>query len=203
MLLQTDEALALGVQRGKQADLAELVQRHHSPLIGYLYRMTGGDRTLAEDLAQETFLRVIRGIQQYQHPRPFKPWLYMLATNLARDHYKRAETRRATPMSDEISRQLEADDRPEDVLLADDETRQVIEALATLPDHQREAVVLRYYQGLSHVEIAEALNIPTGTVKSRLSNGLSRLRELLGEAESDAEAERASFQPALIAMRSP
>ncbi|HEX2619856.1 MAG TPA: RNA polymerase sigma factor, partial [Phototrophicaceae bacterium] len=179
MILQTDEALALGVQRGDKQKLTELVARHHSPLVGYLYRMTGGDRTLAEDLAQETFLRVLRGIQQYQHPRPFKPWLYALATNLARDHYKRAETRRTLPMAESLSQRLEAEEQPEDALLADDETRQVMAALATLPDFQREIVVLRYYQGLSHAEIAETLNIPTGTVKSRLSNGLNRLRELL------------------------
>lgn len=179
---ETDEALALGIQRGDRQALAALVQRHHYALVGYLYRMTstthGGDRALAEDLAQEAFLRVLRSIRLYVYPRPFKAWLYALATNLARDHYKRAETRHTLPIADTLTQQL-ADDQPEDNFLAQDETQQVIAALATLPDHQREAVVLRYYQNLSHAEIAEALNIPVGTVKSRLSLSLSRLREHL------------------------
>lgn len=182
--MQTDEALALGIQRGDKADLSELVNRHHSMLVGYLYRMTSGDRTLAEDLAQETFLKVLRGIQHYQYPRPFKPWLYAMATNLARDHYKRAETHRTLPFLDALAQELSNDERPESALILDDETREVIAALALLPDTHREAVVLRYYQGLSHAEIADALNIPVGTVKSRLSNGLARLREkLLREQE--------------------
>src|SRR5690348_16564761 len=94
MTFLTDEALAQGVKAGNRQHLALLVERHHSLLIGFLYRMTGGDRLAAEDLAQEAFLRVMRAIGQYEYPRPFKPWLYQIATNLARDHYKRAETRR-------------------------------------------------------------------------------------------------------------
>jgi RNA polymerase sigma-70 factor (ECF subfamily) len=182
--MTTDEALAQGVQHGDKADLSELVNRHHALLIGYLYRMTGGDRALAEDLAQETFLRMMRAIQQYQYPRPFKPWLYALATNLARDHYKRAEIRLTETIDLTLSsRHLVSPEGADTILLIEDETRQVIAALAALPDLHREIVVLRYYQGLSQLEIAEALNIPVGTVKSRLSNGLTRLRVLLTEEE--------------------
>jgi RNA polymerase sigma-70 factor, ECF subfamily len=183
-VLQTDETLALGVQRGSKSDLSELVHRHHHLLIGYLYRMTGGDRVLAEDLAQETFLRVIRGIKQYQYPRPFKPWLYALATNLARDYYKRADTRRSLLILDSLTSKIVSDDQPEDAMLLSDETRGVAMALQVLPDTHREAVILRYYQGFSHSEIAEALNIPVGTVKSRLSNGIARLREILSEVDT-------------------
>src|SRR5262245_62586758 len=91
--MPTDEELALDIQRGHAESLLCLVERHHEPLFGFLYRMTGGDRTLAEDLAQDVFVRMLSAIGQYQHPRPFKPWLYAIATNLARDHYKRAEMR--------------------------------------------------------------------------------------------------------------
>jgi RNA polymerase sigma-70 factor (ECF subfamily) len=175
----TDEDLALGVQRGNADDLAVLVERHHSPLLGYLYRMTGGDRSLAEDLVQEAFLRVLRSIGQYRHPRPFKPWLYAIATNLARDHYKRAETRHAADAQLDIEVIRGPDARPEDRLVADQEAQQVAAAVMALPAHQRETVVLRYYQLLSLSEIAETLGVPLGTVKSRLHLGLRRLRERL------------------------
>jgi RNA polymerase sigma-70 factor (ECF subfamily) len=167
------------MQKGQLHDLTALVERHHYSLVGFLYRMTGGDRTLAEDLVQETFLRVIHAIQQYQYPRPFKPWLYMIATNIARDTFKRAETRRAADMPDDDH--LLSDERPEELLVEVDEERRVAQALLKLPDHQREVVILRYYQELSLAEIAEALDIPIGTVKSRLSIGLDRLREMLDD----------------------
>lgn len=177
--MRTDEDLAIGIQQGNTDDLAALVERHHSPLLGYLYRMTGGDRALAEDLVQEAFLRVLRSIGQYRHPRPFKPWLYAIATNLARDHYKRAETRYTidTRLDEEMT--CGPDARPEDRLIAGQEAQQVAAAVMALPAHQREALVLRYYQGLSLAEVAAALHVPVGTVKSRIHLALRRLRTSL------------------------
>jgi len=182
--LLRDEDLALGIQQGKAHDLAILVQRHHSPLLGFLYRMTGGDRALAEDLAQETFLRALRSIQQYKYPRPFKPWLYMIATNLTRDYFKRAEMRHTMSMSEQLEDAVgQRELTPEDALVWSDAAQRVALAIKNLPDHQREAVVLRYYQELSLAEIAVILDVPLGTVKSRISLGLKRLRETLLEWE--------------------
>ncbi len=176
---ETDEQLALSLQHGEASALTLLVERHHGPLLGYLYRLMGGDRALAEDLVQETFLRLIRNIGQYRHPRPFKPWLYAIATNLARDHYKSADTRRTDPLADESLTSTLNETPLDEGLLTVDDARQVTGALAALPGGQREALILRYYQNLSLNEIAEALDIPVGTVKSRLSLGLKRLKELL------------------------
>ncbi|MBZ0277546.1 MAG: RNA polymerase sigma factor [Anaerolineae bacterium] len=185
--MQTDEELAQGIQRGRRDDLAVLVGRHHSPLLGFLYRMTGGDRALAEDLVQEVFLRVLRGIDQYIYPRPFKPWLYQIAANLARDHYKRADTRRTESMpEDDLSLGAADDPPPEEVLLHNSEARQIAAAIRELPEHQREVVILRYYQEFSLAEIADALAIPVGTVKSRLSIGLNRLRTVWLEQEHES-----------------
>lgn len=178
IVAEPDEQLALRIQRGEREALAQLVERHHSRLIGFLYRMTGGDRALAEDLAQESFLRVLRSIAQYRHPHPFKPWLYAIATNIARDHYKSAASRRTqNEFPDELPASSESE--PEDALLDLDEGQRVAAAMLQLPDHQREVVILRYYQELSLAEISDALAIPVGTVKSRLSIGLGRLKALL------------------------
>jgi RNA polymerase sigma-70 factor, ECF subfamily len=184
MSFLTDEELAQGIKQGDRQHLALLLERHHSPLIGFLYRMTDGDRTLAEDLTQESFLRVLRSIDQYRYPRPFKPWLYQIATNLARDHYKRAETRRAVGVIEDMEAFGDEAALPEEMLLMDAETQAVAAALRSLPDHQRETVILRYYQELSLGEIAKVLDVPVGTVKSRLSLALGRLRELLLERET-------------------
>ncbi len=85
---------------GDQMALAVLVTRHHAPLLGYLYRLVGGDRQLSEDLVQETLLHVLRQ-RTYQAGRPFKPWLYMIATNLARDYFKSAVVRKSRRSDDE------------------------------------------------------------------------------------------------------
>lgn len=183
--MRTDEYLAHGVQQGRRNDLAELVERHHSPLIGYLYRLSGGDRALAEDLAQEVFLRVLRSITQYRYPYPFKPWLYQIATNLARDHFKRAESRYVVAMPDDAAL-FPSESQPEDTFLCSAEAQSVAEAIQSLPLHQREAVVLRYYQELSLAEIADVLTIPLGTVKSRLSLGIQHLREKLLQQELES-----------------
>ncbi len=180
--MATDEKLAQQLQQGDRAALGELVERHYDPLLGYLYRLARGDRALAQDLAQETFLRALRGIDGYQVSRPFKPWLYAIATHLARNHYAAADTRRAdNPAEDQ---EYGADDPPDAALIADAEAQAVIAALDTLPDAQREVIVLSFYQSLSQQAIADVLAIPLGTVKSRLFNGVKRLRERM-ETQND------------------
>jgi RNA polymerase sigma-70 factor, ECF subfamily len=178
----SDEQLAQGLQQGDRAALTALVERHYDSLMGYLYRMTRGDRALAQDLAQETFLRALRGIGGYHYPRPFKPWLYAIATNLARNHYTSADARR-TENADEDA-DYASDAAPDAALLERDEAHAVIAALDMLPDHQREVIILSFYQSLSLQAIADTLDIPLGTVKSRLSIGVKRLRERM-EAQND------------------
>ena len=182
----SNEQLARGVQAGRADDLARLVERHHSPLLGFLYRLTGGDRPLAEDLVQETFLRVLRGIHRYQPARPFKPWLYAIAINAARDHYKSADTRYTASLTADFD--AAGPDTPGETSLAADEWRQVEAAVRSLPLHQREVVVLRYADELSLQEIASVLGIPVGTVKSRLSLALGRLRAALAPAAPEKTA---------------
>lgn len=188
-----DEALAHGVQQGHREDLAVLVERHYSPLVGYLYRLTNGDRPLGEDIAQETFLRALRGIGGYDPARPFKPWLYAIATNLLRGHLAAADTRRTLAVDDpDDDTDLPADDSPllEQQMLADDMQQAAIAALRMLPSAQREVIVLRYLEDWALSDIAAALAIPVGTVKSRLSVGLRRLRAILEAQEQQQEHPR-------------
>jgi RNA polymerase sigma-70 factor (ECF subfamily) len=172
------------VMRGERSALAALVERHHAALLGYLYRMLGGDRPLAEDLTQDTFIRLLSS-SNYQEARPFRPWLYAIATNLARDHFKAAGTRHAArgvvytsmrgePVSDTPG--------PEEQVLAKETGAEVARAISRLAPEYRSALLLRFYGGLSLQEIALVLDVPLGTVKSRLSVGCRRLRDRLAPA---------------------
>ncbi|WP_244422672.1 RNA polymerase sigma factor [Ktedonobacter racemifer] len=177
------------VQIGDQVAFAALVTRHHGPLLGYLYRLVGGDRHLAEDLVQETLLHVLRQ-RTYQAHRPFKPWLYMIATNLARDSFKSAAvrtSRRACHEEEAMLHLYDGEPSPEEHALAAELGSEVRVALTQLGEAYRVVVVLRFYQGFSLQEIAETLHIPLGTVKSRLSVGVHRLRILLAPAQKGVD----------------
>ncbi len=178
-----DEALMAAVSAGEQAALAALVERYHAPLLGYLYRLTGGNRPLAEDLVQETFLGLLRR-SGYQPHRPFKPWLYAVATNLARDHYRSAAVRHGTMDVDGLSHDVQDTAAgPEERAIVAEEGYAVACAIARLGDEYRTVVLLRFYNGLSLREIAETLGVPLGTIKSRLSVGTRRLRDMLASAQ--------------------
>ena len=177
MALFSDEQLGLGIQQGRQDHLALLVERYHVSLLGFLYRLTGGERGLADDLVQETFLRVIGRIGTYHYPRPLKPWLYAIAVNLARDHYKQAEFRHTGSMPESLD--LAADETPETELLENEQEQEVLAAMRSLPILQREVILLRYCHDLSLKEIAQVVQAPIGTVKSRLSLGLKQIKNKL------------------------
>lgn len=177
-----DEALARAAQQGQEEALLALIERHHGPLLGYLYRLTGGDRALADEIVQDAFERMLVALHQYRYPRPFKPWLYAIALNRARDHYKRADTRHAVDQAEDAWERLPADDMtrgPEAQALATALRSDVAAALRAIPLSQREALLLRYVEDMPLAAIAETLDVPVGTVKSRISLGLRRLRMLL------------------------
>src|SRR5258708_32327927 len=108
---RSDEQLMAAVMAGDQVALAALVTRHHAPLLGYLYRLVGGDRQLAEDLVRETLLHVLRQ-RTYQANRPFKPWLYMIDTNLARDYFKSTPVRQVWGPADSEQALIQLYNRP-------------------------------------------------------------------------------------------
>lgn len=177
------------VMAGKTLALAMLVERYHAPLLGYLYRLAHGNRPLAEDLVQETFLNVLQQ-KGYQPGRPFKPWLFAIATNRARDHFKSAAVRQRWREGDEEEALLYLYDNtpgPEERALFAEQGREIQAALAQLREEYRVVLLLRFYQGFSLQEIAETLHIPLGTVKSRLSVGVHRLRAVLAPVQKGVD----------------
>ena len=178
----SDEQLLEKVRAGEMAALATLVERYQPALTGYLDRLVGADWALAQDLTQETFLRVLR-----QHAtrgdRSFKSWLYAIATNLARDHFKSSSTRLSTPLASEHEVWIRDDvPGPEEHVLRGEQRATLVDALNLLGMEFRTTLWLRFYGDLSLQEIADTLGIPVGTVKWRLSTGLRRLRSLLASS---------------------
>lgn len=185
----SDEVLMSEIMAGKTIALAMLVERYHVPLFGYLYRLVHGDRPLAEDLIQETFLNILQQ-KGYQAGRPFKPWLYAIATNRARDHFKSATARRVVRQIDEEDDAQQGADElssPEAIMLALEQGDEINTMLGRLSEEYRVTLLLRFYQGMSLQEIADTLHVPLGTVKSRLSVGTRQLRKLLSPMKERVE----------------
>lgn len=187
---QNDEILLESYRRGDEPALETLVRRHADSLLGYLTRMTR-NRAQAEDLFQETFLKVHSKAGSFQGRGRFKSWLYTIATRLALDSLRR--TRRepaalpldaapedARPLRDQIA---DPAPRPSEQAARADQAALVRAALDTLPPKQRAVVVLAYYEGLTYPDVAKSLHCTVGTVKTHMSRALRTLALRLPAAE--------------------
>lgn len=185
----TDEDLLARLRSGESDLFKELVRRYERELYGYLHRYLG-DPELAADVFQNTFVQVFVKIEQYQPGRPARPWLYAIATNQAIDALRRRNRRvdsRADPLlagddGDDSARPLfevlrDRDPGPVENAEAAEVRQLVRDSVDRLPPLLRQVVILAYFQGLRYQEIADALDIPLGTVKSRLHAALAKLAE--------------------------
>lgn len=160
------------LQSGDQAALGLLLERYRAPLYGFLWRRA--ERESADDLFQETWLRVVRARDRFDPRKRFSTWLYQIANNLCRDRGRRraVEERALEAERIQAERQQAAADPAARIGLALDVERRV----RALPARLREVLLLRFYQDLGEAEIAQVLRIPRGTVKSRLHAALRTLR---------------------------
>jgi RNA polymerase sigma-70 factor (ECF subfamily) len=184
----SDEELVIQFRRGQTEAFGALVRRYERELYGYLRRYLGNP-SLADDVFQNTFLQVFTKIGQYEPGRPVRPWLYTIATHQAIDALRRQN--RHPSVSLDQHREMSADGAvhgivellesqtpgPSERVQGEEIRERVRESVARLPDFLRQVVILAYYQGMKYRDIAEILDIPVGTVKSRLHTALVKLQE--------------------------
>jgi RNA polymerase sigma-70 factor, ECF subfamily len=195
----TDEELLTRFCKGEAETFGILVRRYERELYGYLRRYLG-DANLAEDVFQNTFLQLYVKSHQYETGRPVRPWLYTIATNQAIDAMRRNSRHQALSLDQKWDETTEGDllslmeslegRGPGPVEAAESQERRdwVRATVHKLPDFLRVVLVLAYYQGLKYREIADILEIPVGTVKSRLHAALMKLQEAWSETPSLHEA---------------
>lgn len=174
----SDEALMVEYRGGRIGAFEQLLQRYRQELFNFLARFLG-DRVAAEDVFQETFIQVHVSAGTFDSERRFKPWLFTIAANKGRDYLRRRARRPAAEMDAPLSSGGSKDQSYLDLMsldvpgpeenLAHEEVRQRVQAaVRMLPENLREALLLAYFQQMSYQEVAETLDIPLGTVKSRL-----------------------------------
>jgi RNA polymerase sigma-70 factor (ECF subfamily) len=174
-----DERLMELFLDGDHEALETLVRRYQEPLFAFAVRTLDNNRAAAEDAFQETFLRVYRRRSTYRKGRSFRAWIYQICLNVCRDALRKGKRCREVPLS-QGARTLDASPGPAELAVTMFEAARVRRAVAQLPKKQSDVVLLAHYQGLAYPEIAQVLDIPVGTVKSRNHTAIRNLSRFLG-----------------------
>ncbi len=161
-------------QQGDRQAFGELVEAHRQGVINVVYRMCG-DPQLAEESAQEAFIRAWQNIRRYDPRYAFRNWVYRIAINLALDVLRRSKETIDIDTEPLVSNS----EGPEAAMERHERVETVRQAVLKLPPASRAVLILREYEGLSYHEIAEALDIPVGTVMSRLNYARTQVRKEL------------------------
>jgi len=182
---RTDEQLMLAYQQGDTRAFETLLTRHEKGVYGFAFRMLG-DSMLAEEVAQESFLRVIQSASRYRAKASFRNYLYRIARNLCVDQLRKRPREPRTPELDAGSPGTaegipSGNPGPENNVGAAQLRSAIRRALATLPDDQREAFLLKEVRGMKLQDVAAITGANLNTVKSRLRYALTRLREHLSQ----------------------
>lgn len=182
-----DSTLVARFLAGEKRAFDELVSRYQGRLLNFVYRTTG-DRQRAEDLVQETFIRVYRHLHRFDQSKKFSTWIYTIASNLAKNEL-RNRSRNPLVLFQTIKKNWEADQKPlewedntyrPDDLFRKRHLKQMVEnAVAELPEHHRNVFVLREMEGKTYEEIAEVTGCNLGTVKSRLNRARNNFAQII------------------------
>jgi RNA polymerase sigma-70 factor (ECF subfamily) len=197
----TDEMLMVRYQRGERKAFVELVRRHNRPIYNFVLRQLRVP-SLAEDVTQDVFMRLVQNAAEFKHEARFLTWLYTIARNLCIDQLRKLSHRRHAsldqPQGDQVDAQLlgEAISDPnpqgdaERSALSSEVRTSIVKAVDSLPDDQREVFLLREVASLPFRDIAEITGVAENTVKSRMRYALERLKDALSDFEEYARALR-------------
>lgn len=187
---RTDQELVRLCLKGQERAAHELVSRYQRPVFSFIYRMVR-DRELAEDLAQDTFIRAFDNLGKYDPAYKFSSWLFKVGHNLTVDHIRRRELDTVSihgapdavtsDQQEATSVSLESEfERPDELLEARQLGASIEEAIDRLRPEYRTAILLRHVEGYSYDEISEVMEIPLGTVKTYIHRARAELQDMLG-----------------------
>ena len=173
--MESDSDLMIQVKQGRVAALGELFERHHAGLFRFCLRMTG-NRAESEDLVQDVFMRMLKHRESFKPDTGFAPWMYRIARNVAVDQLRRSSR---APQADPDLDARPTDLPPNDERVVEREQAGLLRrALLQLPPDRREVLLLSRYELKTYEEVAEALGVSVGTVKTRAHRAIKQLREV-------------------------
>jgi len=184
----SDEELVILAQGGDVAAFEEIYDRHSPGVARALASFAGPDHDLLDDLTQDVFFRVIKGLEGYRPSHPFTHWVYTIALNLGRNHARRQS--KVIPVNPSEFDDIRAEPEPGSEWSDDIIARTLTRLASCLPDDMREVVSLRAGSEMSYGEIAEVLGIPEGTARSRMYNAVRILKARLGTPRRQRRKEK-------------
>jgi RNA polymerase sigma-70 factor (ECF subfamily) len=172
--------LVLRLKAGDEAAFEELVKTYRERLYRVAWRILREDES-AEDAAQEAFIKVYRHIARFEERSSLYTWMYRITVNIALNKLKRDKFRSMVPLGDFIREDRSPRSDPARMTMGSEVAERVREAVETLPDKQRAVFTLKFYEGLSHKEIAEVVGCSEGTSKANYFHAIRKLRKQLGD----------------------
>ncbi|MCT8138387.1 RNA polymerase sigma factor [Anaerobacillus sp. CMMVII] len=184
--MPTDEELIEEIKNGSQAAMEVLVKKHYKNIFAYIYRKLG-DYHLAYDMTQEVFIKMMRYIYDYKGEGKFPHWLLKIAVNHCRDYFRSSAYKQKGGENELLQHLKDEKQNVWDLLSKKIESEKVKLAVQQLPEYQKEAIVLKFFQNLKIKEIAEITDSKEATVKSRLKQGLEKLKKILKGGTEDGQ----------------
>lgn len=161
------------IKNGDKNAFEQLVKRHYENIYAFCCRRTG-DQNTAADLTQDIFLKLISSIYNYKFTGKFSNYIFTIAVNTCNDYFKKIKA----DINSELDEWPSSDDTPLEAAIKSEENRLLLHRLNNLPDKQKEAIILHYYHNLKVKDIAKITGVPLPTAKSRIKQGLDKLRKL-------------------------
>lgn len=181
-----DQELVTEILSGSEAAMEVLTRKYYRAIFAFVYRKVG-EKDIAYDLTQEIFMKMMKKIHTYSNNKKFSSWLFMIALNHCRDYWKSNEYKLFS-MHTELQDNRQSEQLQVSYIFEKKETREQIKlAMESLPEYQKEAIILKYFHQMKIKEIAELTNSNESTVKSRLKQGINKLAVLLRKEEENEQ----------------
>lgn len=179
-MAQSDEILINEILKGNESAMEVLVKRHYDLIHSFIYRNTG-DYNIAYDITQEVLIKMMKNLDKYNtEEKKFKSWLLKIASNTTKDYFKSKAYKQRSENYDIENYEIQDKNNVVDILDKKEEVAKIKEAVDKLPNLQREAIILKYYNDLKIKEISNVTGENENTIKSRLFNGIKNLKKQLG-----------------------
>ncbi|WP_312476580.1 RNA polymerase sigma factor [Neobacillus sp.] len=183
----SDCDLVIEIKAGSHSAMEVLVKRYYQQIYSFIYRKTG-NKDIAYDLTQEVFMKMLKHIHTFEEKAQFKTWLYTVAVNHCTDYF-RSKSYQVSKMTEELEEQHSPDSSGVPYIFERKEKRKEIkDAIHSLPDYQSDTIILKYYHDLKIKEIALIMETSESTVKSRLRQGMEKLKGLLQRGDDVDQA---------------
>lgn len=184
-MAKTDQELMREFVGGDAAGFDEILERYRRPVFALILNILR-DHTLADDVFQEVFMKVIKGAATYDPERRFAPWLFKIADNACMEALRGPERKHAALAPEDMAEEspAPAHENPERKLMQKEESHALARAVARLPEAQRQVVVLREFAGLPFDEVARIMDSPRNTVLSHMHRALKRLKKMWPEVDN-------------------